>query len=270
MPEGDTLAGVARRLQPLVGRVPAIAAPQPRHAPLRIPERLAGRAVEAVEAHGKHLVIRFTGGLVLHSHLRMSGRWEIGPPGRATRRPRERAWLVVATDEVEGLLFNGPVLELLTPAQARLHPALGRLGPDVLDAGFDADRALAIARRGPAEQTVADVLLDQRVLAGVGNVWKSEALFDRRLDPWTRAADLDDAALGDLLGRAAAMMRAHVASGAARRPVRVYGRANRPCPACGTRLRARAQGDEGRRTFWCPACQPPLRPAPRRGSPPSA
>ena len=199
MPEGDTLAGVARRLAPLVGRVPRIEAPQPRHAAMRIPERLAGRAVEAVEAHGKHLVIRFDGGLVLHSHLRMSGRWEIGPPGRATRRPRERAWLVVATDEVEGLLFNGPVLELLTPAQARLHPALGRLGPDVLDGAFDVDRAVAIARRGPAEQTLADVLLDQRVLAGVGNVWKSEALFDRRLDPWTRAADLDDAALGDLL-----------------------------------------------------------------------
>ncbi|MGI9117516.1 MAG: DNA-formamidopyrimidine glycosylase family protein, partial [Gaiellales bacterium] len=211
---------------------------------------------EAVEARGKHLLIRFDSGLAIHSHLRMSGRWDVGAPGRATRRPRATAWLILATDALEAILFNGPVLELLTPAQAGLHPALGRLGPDVLDDGFDAAAAAARARRGPAEQTVADVLLDQRVLAGVGNVWKSEALFDRRLDPWTRVADLDDAALTGLLERAAAMMRAHVASGAMRRPVRVYGRANRPCPACGACIRARAQGDEGRRTYWCPACQP--------------
>lgn len=255
MPEGDTLAGIARRLQPLVGAVPAVEAPQARHAPLRLPERLAGQAVTAVESRGKHLLIRFDSGLVLHSHLRMSGRWDVGAPGRRLRRPRAAAWLILTGGGCEALLYDGPVLELLTPAQASLHPALGRLGPDALDPDFDAAAAVARARRGPAEQTVADVLLDQRVIAGVGNVWKSEALFDRRLDPWTRAADLDDSALAALLDRAAAMMRAHVASGAARRPVRVYGRANRPCPACGTRLLARAQGDEGRRTFWCPACQ---------------
>jgi endonuclease-8 len=256
VPEGDTLAGIARRMQPLVGAVPSIAAPQPRHAPLRIPERLAGQAITAVEARGKHLLIRFDGGLALHSHLRMSGRWEVGAAGRPLRRPRSAAWLVLAADGLEAALFNGPVLELLTPAQAALHPVLGRLGPDVLDPAFDAAAAVGRARRGPPEQTVADVLLDQRVLAGVGNVWKSEALFDRRLDPRTRAADLDDAALEALLARAAAMMRAHVASGAARRPTAVYGRAGRPCPVCGTRIRAAAQGDEGRRTFWCPSCQP--------------
>ncbi len=258
MPEGDTLELIARRLQPLVGRIPAIAAPHPRTAPLRLPERLAGTAVASVEARGKHLLIAFEDGLVLHSHLRMGGRWEIGRPGRPTRRPRSAAWLILTADDLEALLFNGPVLELLTPAQASLHPALRRLGPDVLDGGgFDAGRAVARAREGAPGRTVADVLLDQRVLAGVGNVWKSEALHACRLDPWTPADALDDEALGALLERAAAMMRAHVASGAARRPTRVYGRAGRPCPDCGTRLRARAQGDEGRRTFWCPRCQGP-------------
>lgn len=256
MPEGDTLEGIARRLRPMVGRVPSVETPLARHAPLRLPERLAGARLAAAEARGKHLLLTFDNGLVVHSHLRMSGRWEIGRPGRRYRRPRTTAWLILATDDLEAALFNGPLLEVLTPAQVGLHPALRRLGPDVLDADFDVDRAVAAARRGPTEQTVADVLLDQRVLAGVGNVWKSEALFDRRLDPWTRVADLDDAALGDLLARAAAMMRAHVASGAIRRPTRIYGRANRPCPVCGTRIRARAQGDEGRRTYWCPACQP--------------
>lgn len=256
MPEGDTLEGIARRLQPMVGAVPRVETPLARHAPLRLPERLAGARLVDAEARGKHLLLTFDNDLVVHSHLRMSGRWEIGPPGRRYRRPRTTAWLILTTDDLEAALFNGPLLEVLTPAQVGLHPALRRLGPDVLDADFDVDRAVAVARHGPTEQTVADVLLDQRVLAGVGNVWKSEALFDRGLDPWARVADLDDAALGDLLARAAAMMRAHVASGAIRRPTRIYGRANRPCPVCGTRIRARAQGDEGRRTYWCPACQP--------------
>lgn len=255
MPEGDTLDFAARRMQPLVGCVPTIETPLPRHAPLQLARRLAGQEISAIEARGKHLLIRFASGLTIHSHLRMSGRWETGAPGRATRRPRSTAWLILATDDLEAILFNGPVLELLTPAQVGLHPSLRRLGPDVLDGDFDEAAAVALARRGPPEQTVADVLLDQRVLAGVGNVWKSEALFDRRLDPWTQVADLDNVELGTLLGRAAAMMRAHVASGAARRPVKVYGRANRPCPSCGTRIRAQAQGDEGRRTYWCPRCQ---------------
>ncbi len=265
MPEGDTLEGIARRLQPLVGGVPRVETPLARHAALRLPERLAGARLIAVEARGKHLLLTFDNRLVVHSHLRMSGRWEIGPPGRRYRRPRSTAWLILATDELEAALFNGPLLEVLTPAQVGLHPALRRLGPDVLDEGFDVGRAVATARRGPAEQTVADVLLDQRVLAGVGNVWKSEALFDRRLDPWTRLADLDDDALTDLLDRAAAMMRAHMASGALRRPTRIYGRARRPCPVCGTAIRVRAQGDEGRRTYWCPTCQP----AARRAGPPT-
>ena len=256
MPEGDTLDFAARRMQPLVGRVPTIETPLARHAPLQLARRLAGQEISAIEARGKHLLIRFASGLTIHSHLRMSGRWETGAPGRATRRPRSTAWLILGTDDLEAILFNGPVLELLTPAQVGLHPNLRRLGPDVLDGDFNEVAAVTLARRGPPEQTVADVLLDQRVLAGVGNVWKSEALFDRRLDPWTRAADLDDATLGALLARAAAMMRAHVASGAARRPVKVYGRANRPCPSCGARIRAQAQGDEGRRTYWCPRCQP--------------
>ena len=126
MPEGDTLEGIARRMQPLVGAVPTIAAAHPRTAPLRIPERLAGQAITAVEARGKHLLVRFDSGLVLHSHLRMSGRWTIGAPGRA----RAGAWLVLTGDTCEAALHKGPVLELLTPAQARLHPALGLLGPD--------------------------------------------------------------------------------------------------------------------------------------------
>ncbi len=259
MPEGDTLASISQRLQPLVGTVPVVETPLARHAPLRLPERFAGASLVRVEARGKHLLLWFSNDLIVHSHLRMSGRWEIGAAGRPLRRPRSAAWLILRSDTLEAALFNGPVLEVLTPAQVSLHPALRRLGGDVLNDDFDIGRAVAAARRGPQEQTIADALLDQRVLAGVGNVWKSEALFDLRLDPWVRVEALDDAALGNVLERASAMMRAHVASGAARRPVRVYGRAQRPCPRCGTRIRGRAQGDEGRRTYWCPTCQPATR-----------
>jgi endonuclease-8 len=256
VPEGDTLERIAQQLQPLVGSVPTITTPLARHQPMRLPARLAGQTLTAVEARGKHLLIRFDSGLVIHTHLRMSGRWDIGAPGRPTRRPRSTAWLVIDDGTTEAILVNGAVLELLTPAELSLHPSLRLLGPDVLDEGFDASAAATRARRGPPEQTVADVLLDQRVLAGVGNVWKSEILFDLQLDPRTTAAALDDAELTALLARASELMRAHMASGATQRPVQIYGRANRACPVCGTAIRARAQGDEGRRTFWCPHCQP--------------
>jgi endonuclease-8 len=163
----------------------------------------------------------------------------------------------LATEVLVARLYNGPVLELLTAAQVRLHPVLGRLGHDVLDDDFLVTAALTRARTGRQDRTLADLLLDQSVLAGVGNVWKSEILFDRRLDPWTRVDHLDDAALTDLLERAATMMRAHVASNAPRRPTRIYGRARRSCPVCGTPIRVRPQGDEGRITYWCPSCQEP-------------
>ena len=118
--------------------------------------------------------------------------------------------------------------------------------------------ASLIAAREPSlgYKAIKARLLDQAVLAGVGNVWKSEILFDCQLDPRTPAAALDDAELSALLQRASELMQAHVASGATQRPVRIYGRGGRDCPVCGTDIRARAQGDEGRRTFWCPTCQP--------------
>lgn len=255
MPEGDTLERIARRLSPLVGARPTVSAPHPRTAPLRLPERIADAAVVTVEARGKHLLIGFDNDLTLHNHLRMSGRWEVGAPGTPPRRRGRPPWIELTTDDLVARQFDGPVLELLTAAQVGLHPALRRLGGDVLDATFDLDTAIRRARTVEHGTTVADLLLDQTVIAGVGNVWKSEALFDRGLHPWTRVDALDDEALADLLGRAAAMMRAHVESGAARRPTRIYGRGRRACPICGTAIRSRAQGDAGRVTYWCPSCQ---------------
>lgn len=255
MPEGDTLERIARRLQPLIGTQPTVTTPHPRTASSRIADRLGGAAITGIEARGKHLLITFDNALILHNHLRMSGRWEIAPPGTPPHRRGRPPWLELTTDMLVARQFDGPVLELLTAAQVGLHPALRRLGGDVLDGPLDVDDAVTRARLTEPGTTVADLLLDQSVIAGVGNVWKSEALFDRRLDPWTRVDILDDAALADLLARAAEMMQAHVASGAARRPTRIYGRARRGCPVCGTRIRSQAQGDEGRVTYWCPSCQ---------------
>jgi endonuclease-8 len=255
MPEGDTLERIARRLMPMVGATPVVTAPHPRTRPSGIPDRLAGATVTAIEARGKHLLIGFDNGLTLHSHLRMSGRWEIARPGTPPRRRDRPAWLELTTPALIARQFDGPVLELLTRAQLGLHPALRRLGGDALDPVFDIEAATTRARMVEPEATVADLLLDQTVIAGVGNVWKSEVLFDRRLDPRTPVHALNDATLRDLLDRAATLMRQHVESGAQRRPTRIYGRARRACPVCGSRIRSEAQGDEGRVTFWCPTCQ---------------
>jgi endonuclease-8 len=255
MPEGDTLEIAARRLAPFLGRPVEVEAPHPRFARDRLPERLEGATIEGVEARGKHLLVRFSNGLTLHSHLRMTGRWDVHRRGARWGRASHRAWLVLRTDEHEAVLFDGPVLELLTDAQVSLHASLRRLGGDPIDAGFDVDAALRALRAAHPTRAVGDALLDQRLVAGIGNVWKSEALWARGVDPWRRLGELDDGELRGLLEFARDGMRRQADRGHGRRPRHVYGRDGRPCERCGTRILARLQGDDGRRTFWCPGCQ---------------
>ena len=155
MPEGDTIERIAQRLQPLVGTVPEIATPLPRHA-LRIPERLAGQALVDVEARGKHLLLSFANGLVLHVHLRMTGRFRVAPATRPLRVAEHRIWLELRGAGVRAVLLDGPVLELLTPAQLSLHPSLRRLGGDVLDDDFDpAAAARRLRTRDPRPPSAA-------------------------------------------------------------------------------------------------------------------
>src|SRR5919204_4714131 len=139
MPEGDTIRYAANRMRPLLeGRAPEeIVSPQRRHAMDRWPQRLAGRAVRSVDTHGKHLFLRFEGDLVLHSHLRMTGRWSVYRDGQRWRRSRHRAWLVLHARGHEVVEFDGPVLELMTAARARFDQRLAGLGPDVLADEFD-------------------------------------------------------------------------------------------------------------------------------------
>ena len=257
MPEGDTIHWAARRIHAaLVGReIDEIETPQPRHAMDRWPERLEGRAVTGVDAHGKHLFIRFEGDLTLHSHLRMTGWWGVYPRGRRWGRSPRRAWLVLRTAEHEVVQFDGPVLELMTESRSRFDRRLAALGPDVLAGELDERAVLARLRQDDQSRGLGDALLDQRNLAGVGNVWKSEGCFRVGLDPWRPLGRVaDDEALA-VVREIRERMMASVEHGGHPRDLQVYDRSGRPCPRCGGPIHARGQGDDNRTTYWCPACQ---------------
>jgi endonuclease-8 len=257
MPEGDTIHYAASRIRPVLeGRVPdALRTPQRRHRLDRWPERLAGRAVRAVEAHGKHLFLRFEGGLVVHSHLRMTGSWRVYGRGEPWRRSPARAWLVVACDGQEVVEFDGPVLELMTETRARGDRRLAGLGPDVLAPDFDPARALRRLREDDPTRPIGDALLDQRTLAGIGNVWKAESCFAAAVDPWRPAGTVSDEQVAAIIAFAREHMSQSARDGFEARPRAVYNRAGEPCPRCGERIRARGQWEDNRTTFWCPACQ---------------
>jgi len=241
MPEGDSLHQAAQRLQVLVGERLEAESPHPRGAATGVAEQVDGRRLVSVEALGKNLLLRFEGGVVLRSHLRMRGRWHVLPRGAPVFG---RPWLVLRGAVREAVLWNGPVLEL----NAR---AVRRLGPDILALEPDLDRMLANLRREPARD-VGDALLDQRHVAGIGNLWKVEALWHARVSPWRPVGTLSDDELRAVLEHAERLMRRSVDG--IRRPPALY---RRPvCPRCGGRIRSRGQGDANRISYWCAACQP--------------
>jgi len=272
MPEGDTIHSAARRVgAALVGReILGIETPQPRHRLDRWPERLAGRAVRSVDAHGKHLLVRFEGDLTLHSHLRMGGAWRVYRQGERWRRSPRRAWLVLRTSEHEVVQFDGPVLELMSDGRTRFDARLAALGPDVLAADFDEGGYLRRLREDDPTRAIGDALLDQRNLAGVGNGWKSEGCHLAGVDPWRPLERVSDAealaiarAVRPLMQRSVergGRIETYAPEGGRRssgrdRPTWVYGRGGLLCRACSTAIRARAQGDDNRTTYWCPTCQ---------------
>jgi endonuclease VIII len=244
MPEGDSLHRAARRLQVLVGERLTVETPHPRAAAERIAERLDGRRLESVEAVGKNLLLSFEGGLILRSHLRMSGRWQVRE--RGSRARVGTPWLVLQAPGHEALLWNGPVLELTARA-------VRRLGPDILAEPPDLGRMVENLRREHPARQVGDALLDQRLVAGIGNLWKAEALWRARVSPWARLREVSNEALERVLAEAARLMRASVDGARGERAV--YRRTGRPCPRCGEPIRSRGQGDDNRMAYWCPECQ---------------
>jgi endonuclease-8 len=266
VPEGDTLWRAARALHAaLAGQVvtgfrssqAAVAAAARRMA-------VVGDTVAAVEARGKHLLVRFARGSALHTHMRMRGSWHLYRPGSPWLRPAHQARVVLETPRAVAVCFAAPVVELLSPAAQSEHPRLGALGPDVLAPDFAAGEALARLRARPALE-IADALLDQTALSGIGNVYKSEALFLSRLDPFAPVAAFDDEALARLVHTAERLMKGNLGPAPRRTtPPRaatrlwVYQRVARPCRRCGTLILMRRHGVWGRSTYWCPRCQPRL------------
>ena len=242
MPEGDSLHRAAQQLQVLVGEHVEVETPNPRASGKGIAELLDGLRLERVEAVGKNLLLSFEGGHVVRSHLRMTGRWRVSPRGAArTGLP----WLILRGRTHEAALWNGPVLELG-------GRGLRRLGPDILHVPPDLDRMVANLRRDPS-RAVGEALLDQRLLAGIGNIWKAECLWAARVSPWAPVGTLGDSELRELLHEAHRLMRTGL--GGARSLRRAYRRAGRPCPRCGDLIRSRGQGDDNRTAYWCPGCQ---------------
>jgi endonuclease-8 len=260
VPEGDSIHNAAARLRPaLEGRelvrleVPRLAARPPK----------PGTAITAVEAVGKHLLVRFADGHLLRTHLRMTGRWDLYRPGERWRKPAHLARAVLEVEGAIAVCFSAPVVELTRERADRAPGAVAHLGPDLCRADADLDRAVANMALVDPDLGIAEVLLDQRVAAGIGNVYKSEVLWACRLHPLTPVGDLDEDVRRRLIAKAHELLRRNLRPGPRTtygdRPGgrAVYGRTRRPCPRCGTPVQLRRTGEQARNTFWCPRCQVP-------------
>jgi endonuclease-8 len=228
-------------------------------------EAVAGSVVDSVESQGKNLLINFSCGLTLRTHLQMTGSWHVYPAGEPWRRPGRQACAVIRAGDRVAVCFNAPIVELFETRTVALRPALAALGPDLLDEGpFPLPEIRARARRrSPASPTVGELLLDQRVAAGVGNIYRCETLFLCATSPFFPSALLGDGAIDELWSTAARLLRANAAGSpvsrnfeGAPRQAWVYRRAGLPCRRCGTTVRRAEHGRVVRVVFWCPTCQP--------------
>jgi len=257
VPEGDSVWHTARRLDALTGQVLT-------GSDFRVPSLaevdLSGRTVLETVTRGKHLLTRLEGGMTLHSHLRMEGRWDVQAAGAPWHRPAHEARVVLMTGTTQAIGFTVLVDLVGTTAEDSL---VGHLGPDLLGDDWDADEAVRRILRMP-HLTIGEALLDQRNLAGIGNVYRAEICFISGVDPHTKVGDVPD--LPRMVQRSQQLLEAHrnrssrVTTGD-RRPGRrlwVYGRRG-PCLRCGTNIRTGELGPEGqeRALWWCPSCQPP-------------
>lgn len=255
MPEGDTLHRTAARLRPaLVGEelVRFEAARVPRE---RWPR--SGTRIESVEAEGKHLLIAFADGRTLHTHLQMSGSWHLYRVGDRWRKPAHLARAVVGTATWEAVCFSAPVVRIVPTAS----PPTGHLGPDLCRSAADLVELTGRWERfAPGHATVAEALLDQRIAAGIGNVYKSEVCWAERVDPFLAPTACPPDTVDRLYRRAAHLLGANLGPGARTTVdggLAVYGRRGRPCRRCGAAIRWRRHGVQARSTAWCPSCQSP-------------
>ena len=266
MPEGDTIFRAAATLHTALAghRVTRFETGLAPLARVDDEQRIVGRTVERVFAAGKHLIIDFSGGLHLRTHMRMNGSWHIYRPAERWRRPRREMRVVVGTDEYVAVGFSIPVAEFLDDRGMRRQDDLRKIGPDFSAADFDSEEALArISARQDTE--IADVLLNQRVVAGIGNVFKSEVLFLAGISPFVAVSNVAETDLKRLIAISRKQLRYNVThersdrvtTGSMDRSTKlwVYGRGGAPCRRCATPIAYRKQGVHARGTYWCPRCQ---------------
>lgn len=262
MPEGDALYRFAAKVGgALTGKTIRGARA---HGPGPVPQvhRIIGVTCTGVRAQGKNLIISFENGLALRGHLRMYGTWHVYKPGEPWTKPEHQARLVLEVDDAVVVNFSAPVIEMLEERHLSQHRPIAGLGPNLLDDDVDLDEALRRLREPlRAEMTIGDALMDQRAVAGIGNIWKHETLFRCGINPWRRVSELSDEQLRELLEMARALLRASVGKPNAleltRRPsLYVYMRPGQPCRRCHTKLLTARQGVDIRFTTWCPKCQP--------------
>jgi endonuclease VIII len=256
--EGDTIHRTARRLESVLGgqRILDVAIPNRASALQRQTARLGelrGGRLERAEAKGKHLLLHFENGLALHGHLGMRGSWLIHESGSRWRRPRRAAWIVLSTAVAEAAQFGGTRLALRTEGELRSDPRIALMGPDLLAPDFQPAVGVAALRAVAQNRAVGEAVLDQRVVAGVGNVYKSEGCFAASLNPWRVLTEVSDSDLERLFRELRDLMMVGLERG--RPPRQVYRRSRQPCPRCGAPIRSRGQGDANRTTYWCRSCQ---------------
>ena len=273
MPEGDTIFRAARALdRALTGRtVTRFDSVLSKLNRIDDDRPIRGRTIDRVEARGKHLLIWFSGDLVLRTHMRMHGSWHIYRPGERWQRPHSDMRIVIGTQEYEAVAFTVPIAEFTTARGLANDPALRDLGPDLVAVDFDTAEAVRRIALLP-DVEIADALLDQRAVAGLGNIFKSETLFAARIDPFARVGELSQEEVAKAVTTARRLMRANVTETheglatytAGRRTTRrddrsarlwVYDRAGRPCRRCGTPISRIRQGEHARSTYWCERCQ---------------
>ena len=274
MPEGDTIYRAARTLhRALSGHaVDRFESVFPALTRVHHDHPITGRTIERVTAAGKHLLMYFSGGHVLRTHMRMNGSWHIYRPGERWQRGRRDMRVLVETKDFEAVGFNIPEAEFVRTCDLDRHDDLRRLGPDLLGDTFDRTEAIRrIRERGG--MPIGDVLLNQRVMAGVGNVYKSEVLFACGVNPFLRVDALSDAQVACVVDTSRRFLQINVTERLApmttysgyRRTTRrddpaerlwVYGRARRSCRKCGAAIQVKASGNDARLTYWCPVCQP--------------
>ena len=271
MPEGDTIFRAARTLNlALAGRlVTRFETQLPLLARVDYDTPLTGRTVERVESAGKWIRAYFTGDLILVTHMLMSGSWHIYRPAEVWRRPRVQMRVAVHTQDFVAVAFNVPIAEFHTTATLRRHRSVQSLGPDVLGANFDAAAAITRLESRPDLQ-IGEALLQQSLVAGLGNVFKSEVCYISGVNPFRKVATLSGDEFQKLIGNAERFLKMNVTSlstdrivtytgarqGSAERALWVYQRRGQPCRKCGTGILSRKQGVDARVTFWCPECQP--------------